>query len=100
MITIEDCLAMSELTEDEVELIAEHEHLPEILAIGLGNSLAHTEKGKSKIRHWMRDEIHAAQQDGDRLRAAKLKLVLQHFCECHPDARHCAGDGAEVAPRS
>ncbi|WP_342236303.1 hypothetical protein [Inquilinus sp. OTU3971] len=98
MITIEDCLAMSVLTEEEIELLAEHEHLPEILAIGLGNSLAHTKKGKSKIRHWIRDEIHAAQQNGDRLRVAKLKLVLRHFCECHPDAHHHAGGGTEAAP--
>jgi hypothetical protein len=98
MITIQDCLAMSELTEEEVQLIAEHEHLAEILAIGLGNTLVHTEKGKSKIRHWIRDEIHAAQKDGDRLWAARLKLVLRHFCECHPDARHRAGVGADAVP--
>jgi hypothetical protein len=88
MVTVEDCRGMSELTEEEVELIAAHEHLPDILAIGLGATLIHTEKGKAKLRHWIHDEIQAARQSGERLRVAKLKLVLQHFCECHPDARH------------
>ena len=41
MITIEDCLALSDLTEEEIDAIAEHEHLPEIIAAELGNYLAH-----------------------------------------------------------
>ena len=33
MLTREDCLALCELTEGEVEAIAEHEHVPEMIAI-------------------------------------------------------------------
>ncbi len=29
MITFDDCLAFCELTEEEIDAIAEHEHLPE-----------------------------------------------------------------------
>ena len=36
MITIEDCIAMCGLTQDEVLAIAEHEHIPEIAAAALG----------------------------------------------------------------
>jgi hypothetical protein len=32
MITLEDCIAFCDLTEEEVLAIAEHEHLPEIAA--------------------------------------------------------------------
>ena len=36
MLTIQDCIALCDLTEDEVEAIAEHEHIPEMLAAELG----------------------------------------------------------------
>ena len=40
MITLEDCVAMSGLTLDEVDAIAEHEHIPEAGTVPLcGNSI-------------------------------------------------------------
>lgn len=39
MITIEECMAMCGLTQDEVLAIAEHEHIPEIAAAALGQYL-------------------------------------------------------------
>ena len=30
MLTFEDCLGLSELNEDEILAIAEHEHIPEL----------------------------------------------------------------------
>jgi hypothetical protein len=38
-LTLEDCLALCELSEDEVLAIAEHERLPEPVAVELGNYL-------------------------------------------------------------
>ena len=35
MVTYEDCLALADLTAEEVERIAAHEHLPPIVAVGL-----------------------------------------------------------------
>ena len=35
MISLEDCVALSGLTEDQVLAIAEHEHVPEIAAAAL-----------------------------------------------------------------
>ena len=37
MITLEDCVALCGLTEQEVLAIAEHEHLPEIAAVALAS---------------------------------------------------------------
>ncbi len=36
-LTVEDCLAMCELTEPEVHAIAQHENIPEVVAAALGN---------------------------------------------------------------
>ena len=37
MLTLQDCIELSELSEEEILAIAEHEHIPEMLAIELGN---------------------------------------------------------------
>ena len=41
MITLEDCIAFCGLTEEEVMALAEHEHVPEIVAAGLEIGRAH-----------------------------------------------------------
>ena len=33
MLTFDDCLGLCELSEEEIRAIAEHEHLPEIVAL-------------------------------------------------------------------
>ena len=37
MLTIQDCIELSELSEDEILAIAEHEHIPEMAAVEMGN---------------------------------------------------------------
>lgn len=92
MLTFEDCLALAELTEEEIDAIAEHEHLPAIVAAELGNYLVHDAKGVPAIRRMILDDIGAAQARGDRQHALALKLVLKHFVETHPNAKGAGGD--------
>ncbi|EKV28455.1 hypothetical protein C882_1029 [Caenispirillum salinarum AK4] len=86
MLTIEDCIALSELTEEEIEAIAEHENLPEMAAAEMGNYLIHTPEGGKHIRRIILDDIQAARRAGDHRRSAKLKLVLKQFIQAHPEA--------------
>ncbi len=87
MLTLEDCIALSELSEEEIDAIAEHEHLPEIVAAELGYYLFQSDNGRQTIRAIIRDDIAAARIRGDFLHSAKLKLVLRHFVEhCHERA--------------
>jgi hypothetical protein len=86
MLTIEDCFALSRLTEEEIDAIAEHEHLPEIVALELGAYLVRLEGGESRVKRIIEDDIEAARARGDFLHSAKLKLALKHFCESHPNA--------------
>ena len=83
MLTIEDCIALSELSEEEIEAIAEHEHLPEIVAVELGSYIIHGPGGERRIRRIIADDIAAARQRGDLAHAARLKLVLRHFLDHH-----------------
>jgi type III secretory pathway component EscU len=50
MISLEDCVALSGLSEEQVLAIAEHEHLPEIAAAVLAQYLLKQEHGMAKIR--------------------------------------------------
>ena len=86
MIALEDCIALCGLTEEEVLALAEHEHLPEIVACALADYLLHKEHGSEKIRDMIVDDVRAAQQRGDREHVRTLLHVLHHFLRAHPDA--------------
>lgn len=88
MLTLEDCIALSDLTLEEIAAIAEHEHLPETIAAGLGCHLVHCPEGRQAISAMISDDIAAARSRGDFCHAAELKIVLQHFLE------HCRGNPA------
>jgi hypothetical protein len=84
MVTLEDCLALCELTEDEVLAIAEHEHLPDTVALEMGSYLVQGPDGEVRIQRIIIDDIGAAQQRGDLAHAARLKRTLRQFVERHP----------------
>jgi hypothetical protein len=86
MLTREDCLGLSELTEAEIAAIADHEHIPEMVALALGNYLVHLPDGGLRISRIILDDIDAAAEKRDLREVARLKLVLKNFCECHPNA--------------
>ena len=87
MLTLQDCLGLCELTEDEVLAIAEHENLTEIAALELGNYLVHTPEGERRIKAMIVEDIDAARARDDVRHAALLKLVLKHFVEAHAAAK-------------
>ena len=97
MLTIEDCIALSELTENEILAIAEHEHVPEMIALEMGNYLLRRPDGETCIKGIILDDIRRAQEKGDMKHAARLKLVLRHFTETHPSGglRLCSGSTTE-----
>ena len=64
MLTIEDCIALSELTPAE-----------------MGAYLLHLPSGDCAIRSMIREDIAAAQARGDFHHSSKLKYVLRHFVQ-------------------
>ena len=84
MLTFEDCLGLCELTEDEVEAIAEHEHVPEIVALELAQYLAETAEGERVLRRFIIEDMEAARSHGDTDRLARLEVALKHFVITHP----------------
>jgi len=84
VLTWEDCLALSDLTDEEVAAIAAHERCPDMVAAELGNYLMATAVGRKRIEKMIREDIQAAATSGDAYRSALLKCVLRHFIEAHP----------------
>jgi hypothetical protein len=79
MLSLEDCIALSGLTEDEIVAIAQHEHIPEIAAAELGNYLSRSPDGRLAIKSMIRDDIQTAEARGERDRVLALKMVLRNY---------------------
>lgn len=91
LITIDDCIGMSGLNESEVDAIAEHEHLPEIIAAELGAYLEQTPPGQRTIRHMIEDDLAHAVAIGDVRRTGILKIVLANYVRHHQNRPKPAG---------
>ena len=95
MISLEDCLALCGLSEAEVMALAEHEHVPEIVAASLGNHLLCQADGDRRIGAMIADDVTMAMARGDQRHAQELRATLLDFVASHPDAlasiraRHC-----------
>ncbi|MGA9396442.1 MAG: hypothetical protein WCA83_13605 [Azonexus sp.] len=86
MLTLQDCIELSDLTEEEVLAIAEHENIPEMVAVELGSYLVHGPDGEKRIKRMIVDDIKHAQETGNLKHAVVLKSVLKHYLECHAAA--------------
>ncbi len=84
MLTIEDCIELCGLTEDEIDAIARHEHLPEINAAELARYLVQTDDGTLRIRRMIVDDLADAKKRGDAAAMEKYRAVLAHFIAAHP----------------
>ena len=87
MISLEDCIGLCGLDEDEVAAISEHEHIPEIAAAALASYLLTQPRGGETIRTMIIDDIHKALDEGRVGRSAELFMALRHFLEHHPEGR-------------
>jgi hypothetical protein len=87
MITLEDCIGLCGLTEEEVLAIAEHEHLPEIAATAFAQYLLSRDHGSEKVRDMIVDDIRRSQLRDDKEHVLTLLHVLHHFLKTHPEAR-------------
>ncbi|MGI9318281.1 MAG: hypothetical protein ACR2QW_13215 [bacterium] len=85
MLTLEDCLGLCELSEEEIRAIAQHEHIPEIIAAELAEYLVHEPDGTVKIKRIILDDIKEEEARGNTQQVENLRLVLAHFIATHPE---------------
>ena len=86
MLTYEDCIALSGLTKREIDAIAEHEHIPAMIAAQLASYLCRNAEGECCVGRFILDDIATAEARGDTHHVLILKSVLKHFVETHPRA--------------
>lgn len=84
MLTYEDCVALSDLSPEELTIIAHHEHLPDIIAVEKGHTILSKEWGNPALRQMVLDELAAAMQAGRHKSAVELMALLRECCEKHP----------------
>ncbi|HML42611.1 MAG: hypothetical protein JNN24_15075 [Hyphomicrobium zavarzinii] len=86
MITFEDCVALCGFSDEEIRAIAEHEHVPDIVAAALANTLLQQKHGAEVIRHMIVEDVKAAHDRGDYKHVHELLACLKHFLDQHPEA--------------
>jgi hypothetical protein len=84
MLTFEDCLALCNLSEEEICAIAEHEHMPEIAALEYGEYLIHGPDGEQHIKRMIVEDIERSKAHGNTKHAEVLESVLTRFVMTHP----------------
>ena len=94
MLTYTDCIEMCDFTSEEIEAIAEHEHIPEMLAIEMAEYLIHTPGGVPRIRRIILDDIDRARSHHEPEKVHRLEMVLKYFIATHPE-RTTTTDGVE-----
>ena len=85
MISLRDCIEYLHLTGDELDAIAEHEHVPSIIAAEMAAYLVDDDGGERKLKRMILDDIAHAANNGQVDRVEKLTIVLKHFIATHPE---------------
>ena len=84
MLTLDECIAMSGLTEEEVAIVAEHEHLSMMVAAELGYTLLKTAKGVFTLRCYIAEVLEHAKLAGKCNKAKHVDHILTRFNAAHP----------------
>jgi len=84
MLSIADCQGMCGLTEDELQVLADHEHLPLIVASELAAELLRTPRGTWQIRNCLLEELEKSVARKELDKANRLERVISGFISAHP----------------
>ncbi len=85
MLTIDDFIGMCGCTEEEIDAIAMHEHVPDAVASEMANYLINSTDGVPRIRKIILEDIETAKHQGHTEQVKQLNEVLNHFVAAHRD---------------
>lgn len=86
MISLDDCVGLCGLSAAEVRAIAEHEHVPEIVAAAIAQCLIAQPDGYRRIAAMIADDVAWTRARGEHDRAETLLSTLRGFTASHPEA--------------
>ena len=84
MLSIRDCLAYCDLTDEDVAIIAEHHDIPEAAAAQIACGLVQTREGTLILTQFMLDLVDHAEERGDGIRAKRFRDACARFIASHP----------------
>lgn len=84
MLTLKECLDYCDLEMDEVMAIAEHEHVPPIVAAELCFELLQSPQGVCCMHSMVLDDLQDAISHGENERAQRLTSTYKHMQAIHP----------------
>jgi hypothetical protein len=79
MLTAQECVDMSELSNEAIRAIAEHEHIPEVVAAELGQEMLKTARGIAEIERILEENLGLAVQACEQDKINDRKRVLERF---------------------
>ena len=83
MLTLKECIDLSDLSDAEVAAIAEHEHVPDIIAAEIGCGLVHSPAGRVILKRYLHDNLVRAKAQHMDTKAKALALLLRQFDGAH-----------------
>lgn len=86
MISLKDCLDYSDLTEEEVAVIAEHEQLPYPCAVELACCLAQSQEGTEVLRCLLKNAVCDAKTCRRPEMLETARRALRQFAAAHPQS--------------
>ena len=87
MLTLDECIGMSGLTDDEIAVIAERRRLPAIVAVEVGHTLLETAKGQVHPARLHQRPARKGEARGSAREGEHLDRVLTQFNARHPTPR-------------
>ncbi len=88
MLSMQDVLDYCDLDRGEIDAVAEHEHLPTMLAAELGESLLSTPQGVFRLHAMIIENMQEALEAGHFEHVKELAQTYEHLQRSHPLPRH------------
>jgi hypothetical protein len=87
MLSLDECIGMCGLSEEEVAVVADHEQLPTLVAAELASSLVDTPRGVHRLHQMFMDALSRQAERPDRDRERALSQVYAGFRARYPMPR-------------
>lgn len=84
MLAMQDLLDYCDLSRGEVEAIAEHEHVPLVIAAEMSECLLSSPEGVCKLHTMIVENLERAMKTGQFQHAQELENTYQHLLRTHP----------------
>ncbi|MET0217897.1 MAG: hypothetical protein ABWY07_12780 [Burkholderiales bacterium] len=99
MLSLEDCVALCGLTDDEVQLVADHEHVPTIVAAELASELMKSRRGICRLKGMMLDALERAKLTNPGSARGRSTTYIWRSTPASPP-RGCSREALNKSPNS